>query len=268
MKTVLAIIASTLLVALPAKASQTHKSPIGHEVRLDRRDGSVAANQKSEIFLMAQAAYDGGRYAEAASLYGQMASNGVGNIELHYNLANAYFKNGTLSEAVLHYRKAWYKAPRDPDIRANLHFALNAAGAVEPAPTFLERLFNILSQGEWIVAATGGYMVFALLLILGMLIRPAKRTLAKLGLLPAALVLLAAGGWWHWQQFKANPEWVVVKSSATALFGPIEGTTAHYKIPPAALVRQQSTDSKGWVEVEYDGKKGWLKEAYIKRVYP
>ena len=239
-------------------------------------DGSTASqpvqsqikHRESELFLAAQAAYDAGRYDEAASLYGQLIGDGIDNIELHYNLANAHFKNGDLPEAVLHYRKAWYKAPRDPDIRANLHFALNAAGAAEPAPSFFERLFNVLSQTGWIVAATGGYIALILLLILGLLVRPAKRTLTKLSLIPVALILLSAGGWWHWQQFNVNEEWVVIKSGATALFGPIEGATAHYKVPLAALVRQHGTDSKGWVEIEYDGKNGWLKDAYIKRVYP
>ena len=249
------ILASLLLACSPStKASQTSQSEI--------------KNQKSEIFLMAQAAYDDGRYAEAASLYGQLTSNGVDNVELHYNLANAHFKDCNLPEAVLHYRKAWYSAPRDPDIRANLHFALNAAGAAEPTPSFPERLFNLLSKNGWVVAATGGYIVFILLLVFGMLVRPAKRTLAKLSLLPAIFTLLAAGGWWHWQQLEIHPEWVVVQSGATALFGPIEGTTAHYKIPIAALVSQHGTDAKGWIEIEYDGKKGWLKKAYIKRVYP
>jgi len=227
-----------------------------------------ASQSPSEIFLMAQAAYDSGHYAEAAILYDQLAGNGVDNVALYYNLANAHFKNGNLAEAVRHYRKAWYKAPRDPDIRANMFFALNAAGAAEPTPSFIERFFNLLSQTEWIMAAIGGYITFTLLLILGMLIRPAKRTLAKLSLLPAALIVVAAAGWWQGQQLKANPECVVVKSGATALFGPIEGSTAHYKVPSAALVRQHSTDAKGWVEIEYDGKKGWLKNEYIKRVYP
>jgi len=217
---------------------------------------------------MAQAAYDDGRYTEAVLLYENMLEGGATNTEIHYNLANACFKDSDLPKAVWHYRKAWYKAPRDPDIRANLHFALNAAGAMEPAPPFLERLFNILSQSGWIVAAIGGYMILTLLLILGMLIRPAKRTLAKLSLLPATLLLMAVGGWWHWQQLKINPEWVVVKPGATALFGPIEGTTAHYKVPPAALVRQHGSNAKSWIEIEYDGKRGWLKKGYIKRVYP
>ena len=106
------------------------------------------------------------------------------------------------------------------------------------------------------------------MMVLGMLIRPAKRILAKLSLLPAALVLVSAGGWWHWHQLQANPEWVVVKSGATALFGPMDGSTAHYNIPLAAIVRQHNTDSKGWIEIEYDGKNGWLKDEYIQRVSP
>ncbi len=242
------ILAGLLLTCSPStKAAQTHQS---------------------EIFLIAQVAYDDGRYAEAASFYKQLESSGVDNIELHYNLANAHFKNGNLPEAVLHYRKAWYKAPRDPDIRANLHFALNAAGAAEPTPPFMERLFNLLPKKGWIAAATGSYLALVLLLILGMLIRPAKRTLVKASLLPAALILLSVGGWRYWQQLNTTPEWVVVNSAATALFGPVEGSTAHYKIPLGALVRQSGTDAKGWIEVEYDGKKGWLKEEYIKRVCP
>ncbi len=221
-----------------------------------------------EAFTKAQAAYDDGRYAEASLLYEELLSNGVGHVEVRYNLANAYFKNAQLPEAVWNYRKAWYAAPRDPDIRANMHFALNAAGAAEPAPGFLEKTLSILSQNEWIMAAIGAYIVFTLLLILGLLIRPFKRALFKLSLFPAALILVAAGGWWHWQQLGTNPEWVVVKSGATALYGPVEGSTAHYELPLAALVRQRSADSKGWIEIEYDGKNGWLKEEYIHRVSP
>lgn len=225
-------------------------------------------NAPEIVFAEAQIAYDDGRYAEASLLFEKLIDSGVGNVEVRYNLANAYFENAQLPEAVWHYRKAWYAAPRDPGIRANMHFALNAAGAAEPAPGFLERVFSTLSQNEWIMVAIGAYILFTLLLILGLLIRPAKRTLTKSSLLPAALILVAAGGWWHWQQLGTNPEWIVVKSGATALYGPVEGSTAHYELPLSALVRQRSTDAKGWVEIEYDGKGGWLREEYIRRVSP
>lgn len=228
--------------------------------------GTALANP--EAFAKAQAAYDDGRYTEASMLYEEMLKSGINNVEVEYNLANAYFKNSELPQAVWHYRTAWYAAPRDPDIRANMQFALNAAGATEPATSLVDRLFNVLSQKEWIMAAIGGYILFTLFLILGQLIRPAKRTLRKLSLLPAALILVAAGGWWHWQELWLNPEWVVVKPAATALFGPVEGSTAHYPIPLAAIVRQRSEGSKGWIEIMYDEKKGWLKGEYINRVSP
>ena len=221
-----------------------------------------------QLFSDAQAAYDEGRFAEATLLYESLLDTGVGNVEVRYNLANAYFKNAQLPEAVWHYRTAWYAAPRDPDIRANMHFALNAAGAAEPVPDPLEKILSLLSQPEWVKVAIGAYLLFALLLMLGLLIRPAKRALYKLSLLPATLILVAAGGWWNWQQFKNHPEGVIVKSGATALYGPVEGSTAHYNLPLAALVRQRSMDAKGWVEIEYDGKNGWLKEEYIHHVSP
>ncbi len=224
--------------------------------------------QKSALFLEAQAAYDGGDYAKAIDLYKKLVEGGVANLAVEYNLANAYFKNGNLSDAVAHYRRAEYAAPRDPDIRANLRFALNAAGATEPYSSLIKRFLGTLSQNEWIMVAIGAYVIFTLLLFLGLLIRPAKRTLTKLSLLPAAILLISAGGWWHWQQLYTQPEWVVIKSGTTALFGPIEGSTAHYKVPLAALVRQRSTDAKGWIEIQYDGKNGWVKIDDIHRVSP
>jgi len=229
---------------------------------------SLSCRALEEDFSKAQTAYDNGRYHEAAMLYEGLLSNGVANVEVQYNLANAYFKNGNLPAAVSHYRRAWYAAPRDPDIRANLQFALNAAGAIEPAPPFVQRIFSTLTQNGWLMAAMAGYVVFTLLLMAGRLFRPATRTLVRISLLPAAIILLAAGGWWHWQQFKSAPEWVVVQSGTTALFGPVEGSTAHYKVPLAALVRQKSMDAKGWVEIEYDGKTGWVKQNHIQPVSP
>ncbi|MEA2068672.1 MAG: hypothetical protein U9P12_05685 [Verrucomicrobiota bacterium] len=229
---------------------------------------TLSSSGVEENFLKAQAAYDDARYAEAVMLYDNLLDTGVANTEVHYNIANAYFKDGDLSKAVWHYRRAWYNAPRDPDIRANLHFALNATGAIEPAPGFVERLLSSLSRAEWIAAAIGGYVLLSTLLLLTLLVRPARRMLLKASLAPVALILLSAAGWWQWNKLVANPEWVVVKTEATALYGPVEGSTAHYKLPLGALARQSGTDPKGWIEVEYDGRRGWLKTEYISRISP
>lgn len=229
---------------------------------------TLTAAASDETFEKAREAYNAERYAEAAQLYESMLDEGISNTEVYYNMANACFKNGELTSAVQLYRQAWYTAPRDPDIRANLHFALNAAGAIEPTQTVPERFFSNLSQMEWIMGAIAAYVVFTLLLMIGLLIRPAKRMLFRMSLLPAVVILVATGGWWNWQQLKINPEWVIVKTGATTLFGPIKGSMAHYKVPPGALVRQRSMDANNWVEIIYDGKTGWLEKEYIAPVSP
>jgi tetratricopeptide (TPR) repeat protein len=226
------------------------------------------AQAQDEAFQKAQNAYDAGRYAEAVLLYQGLIESGINNPEVHYNLANAYFKDSDLPDAVSHYRTAWYDLPRDPDISANLHFALNAAGAIESVPSFIEHLFYTLSYSEWIAVAVIGYLLLTLLFILMLFLKNSRRMLLRICLIPAALLLLAGFGWNQWRQLKVHPEWVVVKTEATALFGPVEGSTAHFKLPLGALVQQRNTDSKGWVEVEYDGKQGWLKTDDISPVSP
>ncbi len=224
--------------------------------------------QNGAVFERAQAAYDDGRYGEAAALYEELLERGIDNAEVHYNLANACFKNSELPNAVLHYRKAAYELPRDPDIAANLHFALNAAGAADtPAPA-VERLLGSLSQAEWVLLGTAGYLLLSSLLLLLLCLKNHRRGVLRLMAVPLVLTALAYFGWRYWQGFEQNPEWVVSKTEATALFGPVEGSTAHFKLPLGALVRQKSANSKGWIEIEYDGKEGWLKEAYIRPVSP
>jgi tetratricopeptide (TPR) repeat protein len=229
---------------------------------------AVNAAAFDDVFAKAEAAYDDGRYAEAVILYDNMVSNGVENTEVIYNLANAYFKDGDLPKAVWHYRQAWYDAPRDPDIRANLHFALNAAGAIEPAPGLPGRIFSTLSANEWIVAIIAAYLLLVLLLAMSLLLRSMRFPLLKASLVPAALLLFALAGWRHWGQLGKAPEAVVVKSGTTALYGPVEGSTAHFDAPLAALVRQRESDQKGWIEIEYDGKTGWIKRGNILLLYP
>ena len=229
---------------------------------------SLSSFANEETFIQAQTAYNQNNFTNAIQLYESLISKGLINKEVDYNLANAYFKSGNLPEAILHYRKAWYQSPRDPDIIANLQFALRATSAVEPHQNIFEKLLQSFSITEWIQIGIYAYLTFISLLILAYLITPAKPLFFKLSLIPAIIILLSCAGWYKWHQLKQNPEWVVIKSDATTYFGPIQGSTAHYKIPLGALVKQQTTNSKGWIKIKYDEKTGWIEEKYIKRIYP
>ncbi len=229
--------------------------------------GFQAAAQE-ETFGLAQAAYDEGRFEDAAGLYGEMLANDVSNMEVYYNRANAFFKAGNLSEAVWHYREAWYQSPRDPDVRANLQFALNAAGAVEPRSPWFQGFLLALSAQEWIWVAVGCYLVLSLLLIMAFASRKIRSATLRLCLAPLLVLVVAGLGWWQWRSLASRPEAVIVKSGTTALYGPVEGGTAHYKVPLAAVVRIAASDARGWVEIEYDGKAGWIRLENIKRLSP
>lgn len=228
---------------------------------------TVRDTDLNTLFVKAQEMYDGGNYSEAITNYESLLSRGCRNSELHFNLGNAYFRNGTLPQAVQNYRLAWYQTPRDPDIRANLGFALEAAQAAPPKRNLAERFADSLSLNEWVITAVTAYSILMLCIILALLIRPAKRLILKAAILPAVALLFAGAGIWSWHRLTHNPELIVTKTGVKALFAPIENTTAHYRIPPGSIVRQRDTNKKGWINVEYDGKKGWMKEEQATSIF-
>lgn len=82
----------------------------------------------------------------------------------HFNLANAYARQGDTGRAVLHYRKAFLLDPRDSDIRTNLALTLAMANVPAPQPDRLTQYAWAasmtfwawwLASGFWIAAAGG-----------------------------------------------------------------------------------------------------------------
>ena len=60
----------------------------------------------------AKAAYDAGRFAEAAQIYEAAIAVHGGRAPLHFNLGNSRYREGDLGRAVLEYRRAWRLAPQ------------------------------------------------------------------------------------------------------------------------------------------------------------
>jgi tetratricopeptide (TPR) repeat protein len=76
----------------------------------------------AESFHQGAAAYEAGRYQEAARHF-RRAARDIENGDLYFNLGNAYLKAGDLGRAVLWYERAARLAPRDPDLEFNLRQA-------------------------------------------------------------------------------------------------------------------------------------------------
>jgi tetratricopeptide (TPR) repeat protein len=122
-----AVILLTLVSLGAAKNSPTADLP-----------GATAA------FRAGNAAYEQGRYDEAAVEYRKAVDLGASDARLYYNQGNALFRLNRLGEAVLAYERARKLAPSDADIDFNLRFAQSRIVDKVTAPTT-----NALTRVLW-----------------------------------------------------------------------------------------------------------------------
>lgn len=111
--------------------------------------------------------FEAGNYGEAIQVYEQLATQGIEDSALFYNLGNAYYRSGDLGRAILNFRRAAELDPRDPDIRANL--ALAETQAEDPfaqaAPGPLSTLANL--TGNWMTLNETAILALGLWFLVG-----------------------------------------------------------------------------------------------------
>lgn len=99
---------------------------------------SIFAQSEAEnSFAQANDLYKQKKYAEATKIYENILETDLESVELHYNLANAYFKNQQLGKAILHYERALMIQPSNEDVAYNLALAeANRVDEIEELPPF------------------------------------------------------------------------------------------------------------------------------------
>ena len=105
------------------------------------------------VFDSANVAYSDGRYAEAQAGYEQIVENHL-HFESEFNLGNAFFKQGDLGQAILHFERAKQLNPSDADLDNNLILAnARVIDRIKPLPTAgIEDLWErILSPGHFLL---------------------------------------------------------------------------------------------------------------------
>lgn len=83
---------------------------------------NAALSDPEGVFAEANAHYAAKDYAGAIQQYETLVDNAHTTAAVHFNLGNAYFKQGDTGPAIYHYLKAQALAPSDPDTAANLRF--------------------------------------------------------------------------------------------------------------------------------------------------
>ena len=237
---------------------------------------SVAAQPQAlqtvrTYFYQANEHYKAGRYEEAAKAYRQVLDAGFENGAVYYNLGNALLKSGRKGEALWAYLKARAGMPGNPNLSSNLNY--------------LESLLAVESQSQWNppvwvrwLTFNGCFATRALVMLLAGFLwiagvclelrrwAPRLDFLSPLtwaatvgsGLLAAAVVTQTV-----WQ---SKPRAVVVEPEASVRFAPQPEATVHYGVLEGAQVEVMQRES-GWVQVRrFDGKAGWVPEAFIKEL--
>ena len=227
--------------------------------------GETSTAKLQQIFLEASQAYDANRPTDAAALYSKLVHQGYEFRELYFNLGNAYFKSGKLGQAVLNYRRAWRLAPRDPDIQANLRFALQSTSALTPDFSTPARLLFKLSLSEWIALATFTYWASAIALALFLVMRNHRAALARALAALLALLILSAAGILNGYLARRTPELVVVEPRQQALYAPLEGSKAYFALPEGSIVRMIE-QSGTWLKVTTGRQTGYIQSKACVRV--
>lgn len=229
--------------------------------------GSGAWEQANQL-------YQKGEYDRAADAYRSLLEENPSNPFLHYNLANAYFKQGTgttLGSAVAEYWRAYKLLPRDSDIRYNLDFALKRAGdTLVPAgiPGFLHYLFHILSESELAGVFWIGWWVFLLLGSLYMLTKANLRSNLRLYIVASLLICVMSGSWWGLRRLGDIPNMgVILDANAEARSGPGSNFSVSFNAPEGRRISIISRQGD-WIEIDMlkEGLRGWVPSKSVEQV--
>lgn len=217
-----------------------------------------SSNTWQKMFSEAGKLYDQGRFTEAAEVYEELLKEGWRASEIYFNLGNAYFKGGRLANAVLNYRRAWYLAPRDPDIRANLQYSLQTAGAPLPELQRHEAILTLIPQRQWRSVLITFWWFACAMVIAGTWIPRYRGFFGRVAVVSFGVCLISLAGIWTWRQMVARPEYVVVGQREEARFAPLDNAVVHFVLPQGAIVRQIER-SGDWLKISADRKDGWMR---------
>ncbi len=147
------------------------------------------------LFTEANEQYAAGNYAEAATMYEQILTEQP-SAEVYYNLGNAYFKQGELSQSILAYERSLRLDPTNKDARYNLRFAESRiVDNIEDThafflSTWLRNLRNLLHEATWLYISIALFILFCICSLLFALASPL--VLRKIGFHVAWIALLCS----------------------------------------------------------------------------
>ena len=215
----------------------------------------------------ASRSYQQGDYARAITLYRAVLQQGVVNGHLHYNLGNAYQREGLVGPAIQQYRIAELLLPRDGDVEANLRFSRNQRKDKSelPPPDALHRLFfwsDALSPRELVLATLLLNGLFWTLMGVGRF-RTGFSVRPLTSLAAVATVLCGASAGLKHYELAESPDAVVLEHEISARSGTDVRSVVLFVLREGMEVKTRSV-GPDWVQVDAgEGKRGWVERRFV-----
>ena len=225
------------------------------------------------LFAQANANYAEGNYAEAAKQYQEVLAEQP-SAEVYYNLGNAYFKQGELSQSILAYERALRLKPTMKDAKHNLQFAqTRIVDNIEDTQSFflsswLKAVRNALNQQVWVILSISLFI----LALVGFFFFAFSQTIwlrktafyASLVALLISICACANAGSLHKRDTQRS-EAIITQGIVNAKASPDRSGTDLFTIHEGTKVRIRDVIGD-WCCIHVGNNIGWMQLAHLERI--
>ncbi|MBR5075002.1 MAG: tetratricopeptide repeat protein [Bacteroidales bacterium] len=231
-----------------------------------------APKSQAAIWKSAEEAYAVGDFDGAIREYQSLEKAGAVSSSLFYNLANAFYRKGSVGKAILYYERALKLDPADKDIRNNLDMArLQTLDKIDSVPQFIlvewvRNLRNKLSSNAWAIVSL---IILALSVALLLLCKFGRSTSSRRLYFIIAMILLLFTIFSFLfslslaRQATGNDTAVVVENIGSVKSSPAAGGNSIFVLHEGTKVKiLESVEQWSKIEIQ-DGRQGWIKTSDI-----
>lgn len=235
----------------------------------------LVAQETSAIFSKGNDYYAKGKYTQAIEHYLTISKTGKTSADLHYNLANGYYKIDQNAKAILHYEKALKLDPAHEDAKFNLKLAqAKTVDKITPLPElFYNRwwhqwvqLISFDGWAQWSIAALILFLVALALFMRASTERVRMVYFALSIILCISFALSFGSSWSGYQKYKNQNYAIVVTPSTYVKSSPSPQGLDLFILHEGA--KGKITDQIGkWFRILMaDGNEGWVQNETIEMI--
>ncbi len=233
------------------------------------------ASNAETLFAEGNEAYKAKDYNKAIEHYDRLVSEGYKSADLEYNLGNAWYRQGSIGRAILHYERALILDNKHEATAKNLVFVRSKVNTeIEPLPDFF--LTKWWASARMALGTTSMGSVAVLLwwagfgaLAISLLSKSKKQkkwgllggfSLLLISVLPFALAFSRSA-------YERNTKQAILVQKTAILRSAPEDASQEVMTIPEGTKLHQLTRQEGWWQVSLEnGEMGWLPEQAMVRI--